>query len=72
MPINKILKTANKMKSQNESINSWIRGFTRSLKPFAEGEEALGEKCDSCNAKGSLIYQEGCLMCTSCGNSKCG
>jgi len=71
-PINELLKTAGKMKSENESINSWINGFSRSLKPFAEGEEALGEKCDSCKAEGTLVYQEGCLMCTSCGSSKCG
>ncbi|MGY4883997.1 MAG: adenosylcobalamin-dependent ribonucleoside-diphosphate reductase [Nanobdellota archaeon] len=72
MPINEILKTASKMKSENEGINSWIRGFSRSLKPFAEGQTALGESCEECKQDGTMIYQEGCLICNSCGSSKCG
>ena len=30
-----------------------------------------GQKCEECNSN-NLIYQEGCLICTDCGHSKCG
>jgi ribonucleoside-diphosphate reductase alpha chain len=73
-PIDEILKTANKMKSENESINSWIRGFSRSLSKYVPNGTKSGELCPSCKEKGlnqKLIFQEGCMKC-SCGFSKCG
>lgn len=35
-----------------------------------DGEEVAGDKCSECS--GTLVYSEGCQMCTSCGSSKCG
>ena len=27
--------------------------------------------CDNCSAEDTMVYQEGCVACTSCGHSKC-
>jgi ribonucleoside-diphosphate reductase alpha chain len=36
-----------------------------------DGEKVSGEKCPECGSE-KIVYQEGCKMCISCGNSKCG
>jgi ribonucleoside-diphosphate reductase len=44
----------------------------RALKKYLpNGMEAKGQKCPNCGLE-TLIYQEGCLICTNCGASKCG
>ena len=72
MPIEKVVDLINSLQLDSESINTWKNGVARALKRYvAEGTEAKGQKCDSCNSK-NLIYQEGCLTCKDCGSSKCG
>ncbi|MBI3743775.1 MAG: TSCPD domain-containing protein [Chloroflexi bacterium] len=41
-----------------------------SLKHAHGAEAAVGVRCPDCSGK--LAYQEGCLMCPSCGFNKCG
>jgi len=56
----------------DDLINSWKSGVHRSLKGFIkDGTVSEGKKCDDCGSD-TLIYQEGCLICQTCGNSKCG
>ncbi|MDL5510579.1 adenosylcobalamin-dependent ribonucleoside-diphosphate reductase [Arenibacter sp. M-2] len=72
MPIEKVVDLINSLQLDSESINTWKNGVARALKRYvADGTEAKGQKCDSCNSK-NLIYQEGCLTCKDCGSSKCG
>jgi len=47
--------------------------IARVLKNYIEDGTAASEKtCDDCGAEGTLIYQEGCVTCLSCGTGKCG
>jgi ribonucleotide reductase alpha subunit len=48
------------------------RVLSRILKKYiAEGASVrTSNKCDSCG-NNTLVYSEGCMMCTSCGYSKC-
>lgn len=72
MPIDQVIKLVQGMELNNESINTWKNGVERALKKYLpNGMVAKGQKCPSCSQE-SLIYQEGCLICTSCGASKCG
>lgn len=72
MPIDQVVKLVQGMELDNESINTWKNGVERALKKFVpNGLTAKGQTCPSCNQE-TLIYQEGCLICTSCGTSKCG
>ena len=37
-----------------------------------DGTAASDKVCENCGAEGTLIYQEGCVTCLSCGHGKCG
>lgn len=72
MPIDQVLKLVGGLELDSTNINTWKNGVERALKKYLpNGTEAKGHKCPNCGAE-SLIYQEGCLICTSCGSSKCG
>ena len=72
MPIDQVIKLVQGMVLNSESINTWKNGVERALKKYLpNGMEAKGQKCPNCGLE-TLIYQEGCLICTNCGASKCG
>ena len=72
MPIDQVIKLVQGMELNNESINTWKNGVERALKKYLlNGTEAKGQKCSNCGHE-TLIYQEGCLICTNCGASRCG
>jgi ribonucleoside-diphosphate reductase alpha chain len=73
MPVVDAINLISSLRLDNESINTWSAGVVRSLKKYIpDGTKAKsGLKCEECNSD-SLIYQEGCLICTDCGHSKCG
>jgi ribonucleoside-diphosphate reductase alpha chain len=72
MPVEQVIKLVQGLELNNESINTWKNGVERALKKYVqEGIQAKGQKCPNCGQE-SLVYQEGCLSCTSCGTSKCG
>ena len=72
MPIDQVLKLVGGLELDSNSINTWKNGVERALKKYLpNGTEAKGHKCPNCGEE-TLVYQEGCLICTNCGNSRCG
>lgn len=72
MPIDQVLKLVNTLELDSQSINTWKMGVERALKKYLpNGTKASGQCCPNCGQE-TLVYQEGCLICTSCGASKCG
>ena len=72
MPIDQVMKLVSGLELDSQSINTWKNGVERALKKYLpNGTKASGQKCPNCGQE-TLIYQEGCLICTSCGTSKCG
>ena len=72
MPIDQVLKLVGGLDLDSMSINTWKMGVERALKKYLpNGTKASGQRCPNCGQE-TLIYQEGCLICTSCGTSKCG
>lgn len=72
MPIDQVLKLVGGLELDSQSINTWKMGVERALKKYLpNGTSASGQKCPNCGQE-TLVYQEGCLLCTSCGTSKCG
>ena len=72
MPIDQVLKLVGGLELDSQSINTWKMGVERALKKYLpNGTKASGQTCPNCGQE-TLIYQEGCLICTSCGTSKCG
>ena len=70
MPIKDVVELVSSMRLDSESINTWKNGVERSLKRYIpNGTKAKG-KCGTCGST-ALVYQEGCLICTDCGTSKC-
>lgn len=72
MPIDQVLKLVGGLELDSMSINTWKMGVERALKKYLpNGTSASGQRCPNCGQE-TLVYQEGCLICTSCGTSKCG
>lgn len=72
MPIDQVLKLVGGLELDSQSINTWKMGVERALKKYLpNGTKASGQKCPNCGQE-TLVYQEGCLICTSCGTSRCG
>ncbi len=72
MPIAHVIKLVSSLQLKSESINTWKVGVERALKKYiADGTAAKGQVCPSCGQE-TLVYQEGCLICTNCGASRCG
>lgn len=71
MPIDQVIKLVQGLELDSNSINTWKNGVERALKKYIPNGTAGSGKCPNCGAE-TLIYQEGCLICTTCGNSRCG
>ncbi|MEG2319155.1 MAG: hypothetical protein RSC07_01670, partial [Mucinivorans sp.] len=73
MPIVDVVTLVSSLHLDSETINTWKNGVARALhKYIPNGTKAKsGTQCPQCG-QDSLIYQEGCLVCSSCGHSKCG
>ncbi len=73
MPIVDVVSLVSSLQLDSETINTWKNGVARALyKYIPNGTKAKGGTvCPECGEE-SLLYQEGCLVCTSCGHSKCG
>jgi ribonucleoside-diphosphate reductase alpha chain len=72
MPIDHVIKLVGSLQLKDESINTWKNGVERALKKYiVDGTKAKGQKCPVCGHE-TLVYQEGCLICTNCGASRCG
>ena len=72
MPIEQVIKLVGSLQLDSENINTWKNGVERALKKYVQdGTEAKGVKCPNCGHE-TLVYQEGCLICKTCGSSRCG
>ena len=72
MPIDRVIKLVDSLQLDSENINTWKNGVERALKKYVtDGTSAEGQKCPNCGNE-PLVYQEGCLICKTCGTSRCG
>ncbi|MDA3952328.1 MAG: adenosylcobalamin-dependent ribonucleoside-diphosphate reductase [Bacteroidales bacterium] len=73
MPIPGVVHLIQSLRLDSETINTWKNGVERALKRYIPDgtKPKTGTKCLECDSN-NVIYQEGCLICTDCGHSKCG
>ncbi|WP_417590092.1 adenosylcobalamin-dependent ribonucleoside-diphosphate reductase [Owenweeksia hongkongensis] len=72
MPLLDVVHMVENLHLSDESLNTWKNGVVRALKKYIpNGTKAVESTCGECG-EDAVIYQEGCLICKSCGNSKCG
>lgn len=73
MPIPYVVDLINNLNLLDENINTWKAGVVRALKQFVpDGTPAADKECGECGDPEGIIFSEGCLVCKSCGYSKCG
>ena len=74
MPITQVVTLVGSLELDSETINNWKAGVARALKKYVkDGTKAKeGTICPECDMENTIVYQDGCLTCSSCGYSKCG
>ena len=73
MPVQHTVNLISSLQFGSGTINTWKKGIERALKNYIpDGTKAKkSQVCTECGSD-TLTYQEGCLICQSCGFSKCG
>lgn len=71
MPILDVVTLIESLRLDSESINTWKNGVARALKQYIANGTKSKEKCPNCG-QATLVYQNSCPVCMSCGYSKCG
>ena len=59
-------------KDREADLFSFSKVIARCLKNYIVDGTEVDKTCSNCGAEGSLVYQEGCVTCKSCGHGKCG
>ncbi len=73
MPLLQVVHLVQGLNAEEDYINTWKNGVIRALKKFIpDGTKETKEACPGCGDLDGLIYEEGCLICKSCGYSECG
>ena len=75
MAIQKAVELVSSLELDSDNINTWKNGVERALRKYIpNGTKASkeGTECPGCGEKDTLIYQDGCVICSDCGYSKCG
>jgi len=72
MPLHAVVNLVENMSLDSDNLHTWKNGIVRALQKFIpNGTQAHGKTCNNCK-QDTIRYQEGCLVCSSCGDSKCG
>jgi len=71
MPLPYVIDLIGNLNFPEDNINTWRNGVVRALKRFIPDGTVTDTKCPDCG-EDTLIYEDGCLICKSCGHSKCG
>jgi ribonucleoside-diphosphate reductase alpha chain len=72
MPIMQVIDLVANLNLDSDYINTWKNGVVRALKKYIPDGASVNDKiCPSCGDAEGLIFEEGCLKCKSCGQSKC-
>ena len=65
-----VVKQLEKVGERQTDMHSFARSVSRALKKYIPDGTKEGSVCPECGAD-SLVRQEGCVVCQSCGHSKC-
>lgn len=73
VPVVELIDIVQSLNLYDAHINTWKNGVVKSLKKFIpDGSKPIDKKCPNCGDPDGLFFEEGCLKCKSCGDSKCG
>ena len=72
MPLPQVVGLISNLTFPDDNINTWKNGVVRSLKRYVpDGTEATDKVCPECKEE-TVVFEDGCLICKSCGHTKCG
>jgi ribonucleoside-diphosphate reductase alpha chain len=72
MPLAHVVGLISNLTFPEDNINTWKNGVVRALKRYVpDGTEAIDKTCPECKEE-AVVYEDGCLICKSCGHTKCG
>jgi ribonucleoside-diphosphate reductase alpha chain len=71
VPIQYIVEQLTKGSEKEDDLFSFSKALSRVLKTYVVDGTKSNKVCDKCSST-QVSYQEGCLLCLGCGNSKCG
>ena len=70
MPIVHVVTLVSSLHFDNDFINTWKNGVSRALSLYVPSGTKITKRCVECG-EATIAFQEGCLVCTTCGHSKC-
>jgi len=70
MPLPYVIDLVSSLNLGEDSLNTWKNGVKRVIKKFIPDGTKGNNLCPKCK-QDSLIFQEGCLICSTCGHSAC-
>ncbi len=73
MPLKYVINLIGQLNVKEDHINTWKNGVVRALKRYMQDGEKVASKeaCPECGKEGTMVFQDGCKTCSSCGYSKC-
>lgn len=72
MPLPYVVDLITSLNLDDEVLTTWKAGVARMVKKYIpDGTQASDKTCKDCHQE-TVVYREGCLICESCGSSKCG
>lgn len=71
MPLIYVVDLVSSLSLEDDTLMTWKNGVVRVLKKYIPDGTKGKNKCPNCSQE-ALIFQEGCLTCSSCGHAKCG
>lgn len=69
-PLQSVVNIIEKLEFSNKTLNNWQFGIIRCLKSFISDGTKSEEACPECGEH-TIVYENGCKTCKSCGDSKC-
>lgn len=73
MPLPYVIDLVDSLNLGEDLLTTWKAGVVRSIKKYIQdGTKAKSAKCTNCGVEDSIVFEEGCLKCKNCANSKCG
>ncbi|MBC8319872.1 MAG: adenosylcobalamin-dependent ribonucleoside-diphosphate reductase [Bacteroidetes bacterium] len=71
MPLTYVIGLISNLNVPEDNINTWKNGVVRALKRYIpDGTDAIEKICPVCKEE-TVVYEDGCLICKSCGHTKC-
>jgi ribonucleoside-diphosphate reductase alpha chain len=72
VPVQFVVEQLQKGADKENNMFSLSKALMRCLKSYIQdGTKSTQKSCVECGSKEHLVYQEGCMVCKNCGNSKC-